>query len=89
MGARNTANIWNGRKADRIIINQKELEQEATKRCLVCREILPKTTQYYYRNQYKPDGLCEVCKPCDNAYRMVKHRIRQNKIKRLIEEHGI
>lgn len=46
-----------------------------TKVCISCKTELPATLEYFYRSQYKRDGLYGHCKEC--------HRIRNEKVHQL------
>jgi len=37
--------------------------------CSQCRKFHPATLDSFYSNKYKPDGLSEECKKCNNAAR--------------------
>lgn len=49
------------------------------RRCSKCREIKPRTTEFWHRRKAAKDGLYEYCKPCHVA---IKKKVRRPRIRR-------
>lgn len=56
------------------------MSQEATKRCYKCSREFPRTTDFFYRNKTKWDGLATECQECNR--KSVLRRARENPEKR-------
>lgn len=50
------------------------------KKCIDCKEVKPATTQFYYRDRLKKDGLNMRCKKCFNIYQKKKRLERKEKL---------
>lgn len=56
------------------------------KTCTKCKKKYPATTEFFYKNKSKKDGLSNWCKECDKAYSRVQSRDYYHKNKDVISE---
>lgn len=62
----------------RVLIPLEREKRIVEKWCYNCRRYLPATTNFFYRNAHKIDGLCDECKECDLAARARRKRNKRN-----------
>ena len=78
---RHEGKYYDRSKAEKYKKQDSDVEKIKTKKCRVCKTSKLATTENFYRDRHKKDGLQYVCKECEKKKYREKKKLKTNKNK--------